>query len=421
MDAVLDAPAASLHARPDRLRAEPRTERGVPLRADPRHDAVARRTAARLRLRAALPARRPPPARAEPPTIDGRRRAASLPASTPSPVGAPHERAASRVDGVAKVFGEPLDLAGALAACSALACATPRRARGRRGRASRRRAARCSASSANPAAASPRSAAWSPASCRRATGRCDSAARPATTRRHRRARQLAVQMIFQDPYASLNPRMRVGDIVGEAPRVHGLVPARRARRLCRQRCWPRRARPGDPATLSAPVLRRPAPAHRHRPRARGEARVPRLRRSRRRARRLDPGAGPQPVHGPAPTSSGSPISSSATTSAWSRHISDRVVDHVSRPRGGERAGRGAVRPRRTIPTPRRCSKRAAARRPQASSSRREGRDPLAARPAARLPLPPALPLRDGALPRGGAARLREIAPGRRAACHLNDG
>jgi peptide/nickel transport system ATP-binding protein len=35
--------------------------------------------------------------------------------------------------------------------------------------------------------------------------------------------QLAIQMIFQDPYASLNPRMRVLDIVGEAPVVHGLV------------------------------------------------------------------------------------------------------------------------------------------------------------------------------------------------------
>ena len=31
-----------------------------------------------------------------------------------------------------------------------------------------------------------------------------------------RAERLAVQMIFQDPYASLNPRMRIVDIVGEA-------------------------------------------------------------------------------------------------------------------------------------------------------------------------------------------------------------
>jgi peptide/nickel transport system ATP-binding protein len=34
---------------------------------------------------------------------------------------------------------------------------------------------------------------------------------------------LKIQMIFQDPFASLNPRMRVEDIVGEAPVVHGLV------------------------------------------------------------------------------------------------------------------------------------------------------------------------------------------------------
>ena len=34
---------------------------------------------------------------------------------------------------------------------------------------------------------------------------------------------LKVQMIFQDPFASLNPRMRVRDIIGEAPRVHGMV------------------------------------------------------------------------------------------------------------------------------------------------------------------------------------------------------
>jgi oligopeptide/dipeptide ABC transporter ATP-binding protein len=32
-----------------------------------------------------------------------------------------------------------------------------------------------------------------------------------------------IQMIFQDPYASLNPRMRIRNIIGEAIRVHGLA------------------------------------------------------------------------------------------------------------------------------------------------------------------------------------------------------
>jgi peptide/nickel transport system ATP-binding protein len=41
-----------------------------------------------------------------------------------------------------------------------------------------------------------------------------------------RAERLALQMIFQDPYASLNPRMRIVDIVGEAPVVHGLIAER---------------------------------------------------------------------------------------------------------------------------------------------------------------------------------------------------
>ena len=36
---------------------------------------------------------------------------------------------------------------------------------------------------------------------------------------------LEAQMIFQDPYASLNPRYRVEDIIGEAPVVHGMVAA----------------------------------------------------------------------------------------------------------------------------------------------------------------------------------------------------
>jgi peptide/nickel transport system ATP-binding protein len=40
----------------------------------------------------------------------------------------------------------------------------------------------------------------------------------------KRQARLKIQMIFQDPFSSLNPRMRVIDIVGEAPRVHGMIP-----------------------------------------------------------------------------------------------------------------------------------------------------------------------------------------------------
>jgi peptide/nickel transport system ATP-binding protein len=39
----------------------------------------------------------------------------------------------------------------------------------------------------------------------------------------RKQAKLQVQMVFQNPFASLNPRMTVGEIVGEAPAVHGLI------------------------------------------------------------------------------------------------------------------------------------------------------------------------------------------------------
>ena len=43
-----------------------------------------------------------------------------------------------------------------------------------------------------------------------------------------------IQVIFQDPYSSLNPRMKVGDIIGEPIKVHGLVPDA-AKRVARVR------------------------------------------------------------------------------------------------------------------------------------------------------------------------------------------
>ena len=108
-----------------------------------------------------------------------------------------------------------------------------------------------------------------------------------------------MQIIFQDPYGSLNPRMPVSDIIGEPLETHNLATGRGEARAGRRLLEAGRPRPELRAALPARVLRRPAPAHRHRARARGRARVHRLRRADLRARRVDPGADPQPADRPA--------------------------------------------------------------------------------------------------------------------------
>jgi oligopeptide/dipeptide ABC transporter ATP-binding protein len=50
------------------------------------------------------------------------------------------------------------------------------------------------------------------------------------TRRALREFRRHMQIVFQDPYASLNPRMRIGDIVGEPMLVHGLLRSAAERR-----------------------------------------------------------------------------------------------------------------------------------------------------------------------------------------------
>jgi peptide/nickel transport system ATP-binding protein len=52
--------------------------------------------------------------------------------------------------------------------------------------------------------------------------------RDLTSLKGKEAREAAlkVQLVFQDPMSSLNPRFRVGELIGEAPRVHKLVERR---------------------------------------------------------------------------------------------------------------------------------------------------------------------------------------------------
>ncbi len=43
------------------------------------------------------------------------------------------------------------------------------------------------------------------------------------TRREYQAAQLDIQMVFQNPFASLNPRIKIADAIAEAPAYHGLI------------------------------------------------------------------------------------------------------------------------------------------------------------------------------------------------------
>src|SRR5438876_7136597 len=49
---------------------------------------------------------------------------------------------------------------------------------------------------------------------------------PGLSKAEMRPHRRSMQIVFQDPFASLNPRMTAGDIVGEPLSVHGLATGR---------------------------------------------------------------------------------------------------------------------------------------------------------------------------------------------------
>ena len=65
-------------------------------------------------------------------------------------------------------------------------------------------------------------------------GRKVSGLKPRALRPFRRQ----MQVVFQDPYASLDPRMTVREIIGEPLRINGCYSARAGRRTARA-CRPR--------------------------------------------------------------------------------------------------------------------------------------------------------------------------------------
>ena len=136
-----------------------------------------------------------------------------------------------------------------------------------------------------------------PASCSACAGACRSSSRtptPRSIRARTSSRSSRPPLRMHERLSWSAARERVADFIGRV----GLQPL-------------------AAAALPAPVLGRPAPAHRHRARADPPARIRGLRRAGLGARRLDPGADHRPAAGAEGRARARPICSSATTSRWS--------------------------------------------------------------------------------------------------------
>ena len=113
-------------------------------------------------------------------------------------------------------------------------------------------------------------------------------------RRDMRRIRRDIQIVFQDPYTSLNPRMTVADIIGEPLDIHpDVVPKGGRKRRVQELTGAGRSQPRARQPLSPPVLRRPAAADRDRARHRAQPQGPGVRRAGLGPRRVGAGPGGQ--------------------------------------------------------------------------------------------------------------------------------
>ena len=286
-----------------------------------------------------------------------------------------------------------------------------------------RAAARRSASSASRAAASRRSGATLLRLIEPTGGR-DRVRRPDVTAPRRRGAAAAAPAHadrLPGPVGSLNPRMTVGDLDrARALAIHGVARPQAARDArSHELLAARRAARRGRRALPARVLRRPAPAHRHRARARrcGRSSIV-ARRAGVGARRLDPGADPQPARDLQQDVRRSPTCSSRTTSRSSAHLRPRRRDVPRARSSSSRRPTSCTRAAAPVHAGAALGRPDARARPQAHAHRAHGRRAEPDRPAvAAAASAPAARSRRRSAPRS-SRRLHDHGDDHCAACHF---